>query len=278
MMATKTPNSVSAQKAIRTNLSSLYTSLRVAQILSVTAGYSQKKKDSVQAVFIQRYADCISLRGSVTNYPDYIGLASRRPNIIGSVQRLPDDIGLVQHNNHVNDVHEVQPLDSMPLLSSSRRRSRLIHPDLLSSPSSFMAIARRSDNSLSRRNCTTWRSLVSFVDIVNSCGLTCNRVDNVLHCMTLCKAKPRSVGALTGLLTTNDNLSIEVAMNKHITPVTGRNSLTPNIVFTWRFAECQENKAIYHHVTAHTEDEARSQLPGLLLVFTARIRQGVNYV
>lgn len=63
-------------------------------------------------------------------------------------------------------------------------------------------------------------------------------------------------------------------MKDHITPVTGRNSLTPNIVFTWRFAECQENKATYHHVTAHTEDEARSLLPGLLLVFTARIRQG----
>lgn len=66
-------------------------------------------------------------------------------------------------------------------------------------------------------------------------------------------------------------------MKDHITPVTGRNSLTPNIVFTWRFAECQENKATYHHVTAHTEDEARSLLPGLLLVFTARIRQGVNH-
>lgn len=48
--------------------------------------------------------------------------------------------------------------------------------------------------------------------------------------------------------------------------------------FIWRFAECQENKATYHHVTAHTEDEARSLLPGLLLVFTARIRQGVNHV
>ncbi len=175
MMATQTPNSGAAQNVIRTNLSSLHNSLRVAQILSVPAGYSQMKKDSVQAVFIQRCADYISLRGSVTNYP----------NTIGSVQRLPDDIGLVQHNNHVNDVHEVQPLDSMPLLSSSRRRSRLIHPDLLSSPSSFMAIARRSDNSLSRRNCTTWRSLVSFVHIVNSCSLNCNRVEKVLNCMTL---------------------------------------------------------------------------------------------
>ncbi|OBU10776.1 host cell division inhibitor Icd-like protein [Morganella psychrotolerans] len=46
--------------------------------------------------------------------------------------------------------------------------------------------------------------------------------------------------------------------------------------FTWRFAECQENKATYHHVTAHTEDEARSLLPNLPLVFTARIRQEVS--
>ena len=128
-MITQSLNSAFAQKVIRTNLSSLHTSLRVAQILSVTLGYSQKKKDSVQAVLIQLHTDLPSLRGSVTNYP----------NTIGSVQRLPDDIGLVQPNNHVNDVHEVQPLDSMPLLSSSRRRSRLIHPDLLSSPSSFMA-------------------------------------------------------------------------------------------------------------------------------------------
>ncbi|MBW5406025.1 host cell division inhibitor Icd-like protein [Morganella morganii] len=92
------------------------------------------------------------------------------------------------------------------------------------------------------------------------------------------KTTPRCAETLPRRLTTNDTQIIEVAMNKHITPVTGRNSLTPNIVFTWRFAECQENKATYHHVIAHTEDEARSQLPGLLLVFTARIRQGVNYV
>ncbi|WP_235843712.1 host cell division inhibitor Icd-like protein [Morganella psychrotolerans] len=47
--------------------------------------------------------------------------------------------------------------------------------------------------------------------------------------------------------------------------------------FTWRFAECQENKATYHTATAYTEDEARSQLPDLPLVFTARIRREVSY-
>ena len=36
----------------------------------------------------------------------------------------------------------VQPFGSMPRLSSSRRKRRFIHPDLLSSPSSFMAYLR----------------------------------------------------------------------------------------------------------------------------------------
>ncbi|MGJ7339754.1 host cell division inhibitor Icd-like protein [Morganella morganii] len=95
MMATQSLNSAFAQKVIRTNLSSLHTSLRVAQILSVTLGYSQKKKDSVQAVLIQLYTDYISLRGSVTNHP----------NSIGSVQRLPDDIGLLPVIQTINGVY-----------------------------------------------------------------------------------------------------------------------------------------------------------------------------
>ncbi|KJF78433.1 hypothetical protein UA45_06195 [Morganella morganii] len=65
--------------------------------LSVTAGYSHMKKDSVAAVFIQLYTDY--------------------PNSIGSVQRLPDDIGLVPEIliangvsdlNHWNDIHSVK--------------------------------------------------------------------------------------------------------------------------------------------------------------------------
>lgn len=98
----------------------------------------------------------------------------------------------------------VQLFSSMPRLSSSRRSNLLIQPDLLSSPSSFIAAARRSDNSLSSLSCTTWRSLLSTVDIVNSCSLVCIGVDNVLHCMTCSKAKPRSARTLTGPLTTND--------------------------------------------------------------------------
>lgn len=259
MMATQTPNSGAAQNVIRTNLSSLHNSLRVAQILSVTAGYSQKKKDSVQAVFIQLYADY--------------------PNSIGSVQKHPDDIGLVQYSNHVNDIHSVQPLGSIPRDCSSLRRTRLIHVASDVSPSFFI-----SDSSCSLNSCGSriwyWSVLVLSLDIVITILVLselCN-YNVIAFVLQPKKQNPAVLPTLTGLLTTNDTQIIEVAMNKHITPVTGRNSLTPNIVFTWRFAECQENKATYHHVTAHTEDEARSLLPGLPLVFTARIRQGVNHV
>ena len=96
-----------------------------------------------------------------------------------------------------------QPLGSMPRLSNSLRSSRLIQPDLLSSPSSFIAIASRSDSSLSSLSCTTWRSLFSLVDIVNSCDLVCSGVDNVLHCMTSSKAKPAGATNTNGPLTTN---------------------------------------------------------------------------
>ncbi|GLX65528.1 hypothetical protein KMU_35700 [Proteus vulgaris] len=91
------------------------------------------------------------------------------------------------------------------------------------------------------------------------------------------KTMPRSGGTLTGHLTTSDTQTIEVAMRDLITPLTGRNSHTQNIVFIWRFAVCQQNKATYHLVIAHTENEVRSMLPNLSLVFTARIRVGVNH-
>ncbi|WP_368884474.1 host cell division inhibitor Icd-like protein [Providencia vermicola] len=169
-----------------------------------------------------------------------------------------------------------QLLGSMPRLSNSLRRRRLIHPDLLSSPSSFIAVARRSDSSLSSLNCTTWRSLFSFVDIVNSCELICNSVDNVLHCVTFCKAKPDSVVALIGLLITNDNHTIEVTMSKHNTPVTGRTSLTPNQSYRWLFLALNRSdytaKPCRIAVTAPNENSARLMLVrDYMLIFAGRL-------
>ena len=165
---------------------------------------------------------------------------------------------------------------SIPRLSNSRRRRRLIHPDLLSSPSSFIAVARRSDNSLSSLNCTTWRSLFSFVDIVNSCELICNSVDNVLHCVTFCKAMPRSALTLTGHLITNDRIIIEVTMRDHNTPVTGRTSLTPNQSYRWLFLALSRSdytaKPCRIAVTAPNENSARLMLVrDYMLIFAGRL-------
>ena len=173
-----------------------------------------------------------------------------------------------------------QLFGSIPRLSNSRRNKRFIHPDLLSSPSSFMAIARRSDNSLSKRSCTTWRSFGdSDVDIVNSCEVVCLGGDNVHQCMTLRKAaKPGSARTLTGPLTTNDRISIEAAMKNHTTHPQGRDSLTPN-KFTWRFLALSASARNVIHITAATEREARNQSPvGCVMVFAGRLPvQGVSH-
>lgn len=268
----QTPNMGSAQKVIRTNLSSLHNSLRIAQILSVTVGYPQKKKDSVAAVFIQLYANYISLRGSVTNYP----------NTIGSVQRLPDDIGLVQYSNHVNDVHSVQPFGSMPSLSNSFR------PRFLSQLAKliFDCFAAASNCSFSSGvililncgDCPSPLGLLSLliVDKWPPIKLTLLALGGYNITVIPKKAMPRGALTLTGHLTTNDNLRIEEAMKDHITPVTGRNSFTPNIKFLWRFFSCQQSR--YFTVEARSEQEARSMLPDAPCLFSARIRQGVNHV
>lgn len=168
------------------------------------------------------------------------------------------------------DLAFAQAFGSMPRLSSSRRNKRLIQPDLLSSPSSFMAMASLSDNSLSSLNCTTWRSLLSLVDIVNSCDLVCSGVDNVLHCMTLSKAKPGSARTLTGPLTTNVIASNEEAMKDHITHPQGRNN------YTWRFLAINRHdkkaKPCRLSVEAATEREARRILaPHFILSLAARL-------
>lgn len=180
------------------------------------------------------------------------------------------DLTYTKNVGQTPDLAFAQPFDSMPRLSSSRRNKRFIQPDLLSSPSSFMAMASLSDNSLSSLNCTTWRSLFSLVDIVNSCDLVCSGVDNVLHCMTLSKAKPGSARTLTGPLTTNVIASNEAAMKDHITHPQGRNN------YTWRFLAINRHdkkaKPCRLSVEAATEREARRILaPHFILSLAARL-------
>ncbi|HCP7795576.1 TPA: host cell division inhibitor Icd-like protein [Escherichia coli] len=88
--------------------------------------------------------------------------------------------------------------------------------------------------------------------------------------------KPRTVGAVTGLLTTNDNESIEVAMRNHTTHPQGRDSHNLN-KYIWRFIALSTAQPRVIHIVATSEQEARQQSPaGCVMVFAARIRQGVG--
>lgn len=183
----------------------------------------------------------------------------------------------VQHSNLVNNVHSVQPLGLMPLDCSSLRAKSLNQlPKLI--PSSLA----NSDNcSLNSGWMRIWKAgalpspfgLLSLfiVDMCVPIEIVSNTLGTHLNMEKPNKTMPRSALTLTGHLTTTDRLSIEEAMKDHITPVTGRNSFTPNIKFKWRFFSCQQSK--YFSVEASNEKEARSLLPDSPCLFSARIRQ-----
>ncbi|EEC8197997.1 TPA: host cell division inhibitor Icd-like protein [Escherichia coli] len=89
--------------------------------------------------------------------------------------------------------------------------------------------------------------------------------------------KPRTVGAVTGLLTTNDSESIEVAMRNHTTHPQGRDSHDLN-KYIWRFIALSTAQPRVITIEATSEQEARLQSPaGCVMVFAARIRQGSHH-
>ncbi|HCO6454361.1 TPA: host cell division inhibitor Icd-like protein [Escherichia coli] len=113
-------------------------------------------------------------------------------------------------------------------------------------------------------------------------ALTCkppiNKVTYTLLMQGAETTKPRTVGAVTGLLTTNDSRSIEVAMLNHTTHPQGRDSHNLN-KYIWRFIALSTAQPRVIHIEATSEQEARQQSPaGCVMVFAARIRQGVRHV
>ncbi|EJF6569419.1 host cell division inhibitor Icd-like protein [Escherichia coli] len=86
---------------------------------------------------------------------------------------------------------------------------------------------------------------------------------------------PRSGGTHAGRLTTNDSNSIEAAMRNHTTHPQGRDSHDLN-KYIWRFIALSTAQPRVIHIVATSEQEARQQSPaGCVMVFAARIRQGV---
>lgn len=87
--------------------------------------------------------------------------------------------------------------------------------------------------------------------------------------------KPGSALTLTGLLTTNDRKRIKVAMRNHTTHPQGRDPHNLN-KYIWRFIALSTAQPRVIHIVATSEQEARQQSPaGCVMVFAARIRQGV---
>ncbi|MCK2988352.1 host cell division inhibitor Icd-like protein [Escherichia coli] len=113
-------------------------------------------------------------------------------------------------------------------------------------------------------------------------GLTCKTLVFYIVSYTLLMqgtetTKPRTVGAVTGLLTTNDSKSIEVAMLNHTTHPQGRDSHNLN-KYIWRFIALSTAQPRVITIEATSEQEARQQSPaGCVMVFAARIRQGVSH-
>ncbi|EIK3172751.1 host cell division inhibitor Icd-like protein, partial [Escherichia coli] len=112
-------------------------------------------------------------------------------------------------------------------------------------------------------------------------ALTCkppiNKVTYTLLMQGAETTKPGSAGTLTGLLTTNDSRSIEVAMRNHTTHPQGRDSHNLN-KYIWRFIALSTAQPRVIHIEATSEQEARQQSPaGCVMVFTARIRQEEHY-
>ncbi|ENK9800539.1 host cell division inhibitor Icd-like protein [Escherichia coli] len=97
---------------------------------------------------------------------------------------------------------------------------------------------------------------------------------SVYHSM---QTRLKRIAVLSQPLTTNDSNSIEVAMRNHTTHPQGRDLHNLN-KFTWRFIALSPAQPRVITIEATSEQEARQQSPvGCVMVFAARIRQGVRH-
>ena len=175
---------------------------------------------------------------------------------------------------------DYQPFGSMPSLRSLSRQAFLTHELKLPGPATsliccnnvsskrmfFFVLPERSNFGFSFFSC---------IGTYHRYKLKPNGTYHIEDTQPLNTAKPRSGGTLAGLLTTNDNESIEVAMRNHTTHPQGRDSHNLN-KYIWRFIALSTAQPRVITIEATSEQEARQQSPdGCVMVFAARIRQGV---
>ena len=166
-----------------------------------------------------------------------------------------------------------QPLGSIPRCCNSLRSIRLIQVANEVSPSALAASSSCALNSSGSRIWYGGDRFSNGVDMVITLNYYSYMVITIVLTITQ-KTTPRTVGAVTGRLTTNDSRSIEVAMRNHTTHPQGRDSHNLN-KYIWRFIALSTAQPRVIHIEATSEQEARQQSPaGCVMVFAARIRQG----
>ncbi|GDE71164.1 hypothetical protein HmCmsJML295_02554 [Escherichia coli] len=167
-----------------------------------------------------------------------------------------------------------QPLGSIPRCCNSLRSIRLIQVANEVSPSALAASSSCALNSSGSRIWYGGDRFSNGVDMVITLNYYSYMVITIVLTITQ-KTTPRTVGAVTGRLTTNDSRSIEVAMRNHTTHQQGRDSHNLN-KYIWRFIALSTAQPRVITIEATSEQEARQQSPaGCVMVFAARIRQGV---
>lgn len=177
-----------------------------------------------------------------------------------------------------------QPLGSIPRRFSSARPNSLsqlarLMPSLCASLSNC-SFSSGEIRILNCGDCPSPLGLLSrlIVDKWSPIELAFLLLGGHLNTGTLKKAKPEGARNTNGLLTTNDSNSIEVAMLNHTTHPQGRDSHNLN-KYIWRFIALSTAQPRVITIEATSEQEARQQSPdGCVMVFAARIRQGVRHV
>ncbi len=167
-----------------------------------------------------------------------------------------------------NSSSAVQPFGSMPRDCSSFLRIRFIQVASEESPSFFISVSSCARNSCWRR-IWYWSVFAFSLDIVITKSILsvggCNYNVTEMVLQLLNTAKPGSVSPLTGPLTTNDSLSIEVAMLNH----------TPTRFKFLFLAVCRSDLNAKPHresVTANSEQDARRSLASqFVLSFAGRL-------
>lgn len=177
-----------------------------------------------------------------------------------------------------------QPLGSIPRRFSSARPNSLsqlarLMPSLCASLSNC-SFSSGEIRILNCGDCPSPLGLLSrlIVDKWPPIELAFLLLGGHLNTGTLKKAKPEGARNTNGLLTTNDNDSIEVAMRNYTRHPQGRDSYNLN-KYIWRFIALSTAQPRVITIEATSEQEARQQSPdGCVMVFAARIRQGVHHV